>query len=97
MLRHFLITGEKGSVEDRVDLPFGGNAEAEHCSQDDFLNFKWAGPSHLKFLGSVHVKIGGFQPDLFSYFPWGVPGGYPFLHSLLGKLMGHLGIVTSLG
>ena len=32
MLRCFLIAGEKGGVEDGVDLPFGGNVEAERRS-----------------------------------------------------------------
>ena len=84
MLRRFLITGEKGGMEDGVDLPLGGNAEAERHMGDGFLNLKWAGPLHLEFLGSVHVKISGFQPDFFSYFPWGVFGGCLFFHSLLG-------------
>ena len=29
VLRRFLIVGKKGGVEDRVDLPLGGNAEME--------------------------------------------------------------------
>ena len=60
MLRCFLIVGEKGGVEDRVDLPLGGNAESEHHAGDGFFYLKWAGSSHLEFLGSVHVKVGGF-------------------------------------
>ena len=81
-------------MEDGVDLPLGGNSEVERRSRDDFLNFKWTGSSHLEFLGSVHVKIGGFQPDLLSYFPWGIFGDYLFLHSLLGQFMGRLGLLT---
>ena len=47
-------------MEDGVDLPLEGDAEAERRTGDDFLNLKWAGPLHLEFLGSVHVKISGF-------------------------------------
>ena len=47
-------------MEDRVDLPLGGNAEAERRARDDFFNLKWASPLHLEFLGSTHVKVGGF-------------------------------------
>ena len=32
MFRCFLIAGEKGGMEDRVDLPLGGNAEVERRS-----------------------------------------------------------------
>ena len=60
MLQCFLIAIEKGGVEDGVDLPFEGNAEVERCARDDLLNFKWTGPLHLEFLGSIHVKVGGF-------------------------------------
>ena len=60
MFRHFLITSEKGGVEDGVDLPLGGDAEAEHRVGNDFFNLKWACPLHLEFLGSAHVKVGGF-------------------------------------
>ena len=84
MFRRFLKTSEKGGVEDGVDLPLGGDAEAECRAGDDFFNLKWACSLHLEFLGSTHVKVGGFQPDFVSYLPWGVFDGYSFLHSLLG-------------
>ena len=60
MLRHFLIAGEKGGVEDGVDLPLRGDAEAECHAGNDFFDLKWACPPHLEFLGSAHVKVGGF-------------------------------------
>ena len=47
-------------MEDRVDLPLGGNTEVASCARDDLFNFKWAGSLHLEFLGPIHVKIGGF-------------------------------------
>ena len=60
MLRRFLITSKKGGVEDRVDLPLGGDAEVERHVGDGFFNLKWAGPLHLEFFGSIHVKVGDF-------------------------------------
>ena len=95
MFQCFLITSEKGGVEDRVDLPLGGDAEAEHRAGNDFFNLKWASPLHLKFLGSAHMKVGGFQPDLISYFPWGIFGDYLLFHLLLGQFMSSLGIIAS--
>ena len=59
MLRCLYIVREKGGVEDGVNLPLGGNAEAEGRSRDDLLDFKQASSFHLEFLGSVHVKISG--------------------------------------
>ena len=47
-------------MEDRVNFPPGGDVETEGHSRDDFLDFKQASPFHLEFLGSIHVKIGGF-------------------------------------
>ena len=47
-------------MEDGVDLPLGGDAEAECCLGDDFFDLKWTSPLHLEFLGSVHMKVGGF-------------------------------------
>ena len=84
MLQRFLIAGEKGGVEDGMDLPLRGNTEAECHARDSFFNLKWARPFHLEFLRSIHVEVGGFQPDLVSYFPRGVFGGYPLFHLLLG-------------
>ena len=97
MLRRFLVACEKGGVEDGVDFPLGGNVKVEHHMGDGFFDLKRASPFHLEFLGSVHVKVGGFKPDLVSYFPWGVFGGYPLLHPLLGQFMSSLGIVSSGG
>ena len=45
----------------------------------------------------MHMKVGGFEPDLVSYFPRGEFGGYSFFHFLLGNLVGSLGIVASSG
>ena len=84
-------------MEDGVDFPLGGSAEVEGRVQDDFLYFKWTSPSHLEFLGSIHVKIGGFQPNLVSYLPQGVFGGYSLLHPLLGKFVSCLSVITSSG
>ena len=64
MLQCFLISHEKGGMEDRVNLPLRGNTKVEGCAGDDFLDFKGAGSFHLKFLGSVHVEVGGLKPDL---------------------------------
>ena len=71
-------------MEDRMDLPLGGNTEAECHAGNDFFDLKWACPLHLEFLRSVHVEVGGFQPDLVSHFPRSVFGEYPLLHFLLG-------------
>ena len=84
MLRPLHIVCEKGGMEDGVNLPLEGNAEVEGRPRDDLLNFKQAGSFHLEFLGSVHVKISGLQPDLVSYLPRGEFGGYLLPHSLLG-------------
>ena len=95
MFRGLLIGGEKRGVENRVDLPLGGDAETECRSRDDLFDLKWASSFHLKFLGSVHVEVGSFQPDLFSYFPRGVLGGYSLFHFLLGQFVGGLGVILS--
>ena len=97
MLHGFLIGGKERCVEDRVNLPLGGNSEAEGCSRDDLFDFKWTASFHLEFLGSVHVKVGGFKPDLVSSLPRDVLRGYSLFHSLLGYFMGGLSIVTSSG
>ena len=55
MLCRLRIVREKGGMEDGVNLPLGGNSEAEGHSRDNLLDFKWAGSFHLEFLGSVHV------------------------------------------
>ena len=62
---------------------------------DDFLHFEGTGSFHLEFLWSVHVEVGGFEPDLVSYFPGSKLGGYPLFHLLLGHFVGSLGIITS--
>ena len=64
----FLIGSEKRGVEDGMDLPSGGNVEMESCMGDDFVYFKGTSSFHLEFLGSVHVKVGSFEPDLIFYF-----------------------------
>ena len=84
MLRCFLVDGKERCVEDRVNFPLRRDPKAEGCSRYDLFDFKRTSSLHLEFLGPIHVKIGGFQPDFLSYFPWGVFGGYPFFHSLLG-------------
>ena len=84
-------------MEDGVDFPLGGNAEAECRMGDGFFNLKRASLLHLEFLGSAHVKVGGFEPDLVPYFPQGVFGGYPLLHPLLGQFMSSLCIISSSG
>ena len=84
-------------MEEGVDLPSRGDAEVEGHAQDDFFDFKGASSFHLQFLGSIHVKVGGLEPDFISYFPWGEFRGYLFLHFLLGYLVGSLGIVASSG
>ena len=57
---------------------------------DDFFNFKWTSLLHLEFPGSSHMKVGHFQPYLFSDLPWSELGCDPLLHFLLGHLVsGH--------
>ena len=97
MLQCFLIGGKKGGMEDRVNLPPGGNTEVECCMGDHFFHFERTSSFHLKFLGSIHVKVGGLKPDLVSYFPRGEFGGYSFFYFLLGYLVGSLGIIMSGG
>ena len=80
-----------------MDFPLEGNAEMESCVGDDFLHLEGTGSFHLEFLWSIHVEVGGFKPDLVSYFPGNKLGGYPFLHFLLGHLVGSQGIITSGG
>ena len=67
MFQYFLISREKRGVEDGVNFPPRGNLEVEGHSRDDFFNFKGAGSFHLQFLGTVHVEVGGFEPDPVSY------------------------------
>ena len=40
MLRHFLVSSEKGGVEDRVNLPPRGNMEVEGHAGDNLFDFK---------------------------------------------------------
>ena len=93
MLWGFLVHGEKGGVENGVDLPVRWNLETEGYTGDDFLNFKGACPLHLEFLGPVHMEVGGLEPDFFSYSPGGELGEYPLLHFLLGYLVGVMVLV----
>ena len=71
MLQCFLISREKGGMEDRVNLPSRRNTKVEGHARNDFFNLKGASSFHLEFLGSVHVEVGGLKPDHISYFPWG--------------------------
>ena len=97
MLRHFLISREKGGMEDRVNPPMRGDVEMEGHPQDDFFHFKGTSSFHLEFLGSIHVEIGGFEPNLISHLPRSELRGNLFLHLLLGNFMSSLGIITSSG
>ena len=80
-----------------VDLPSGGDTEAEGHVGDNFLHFERTSLLHLELLGSVHVEVSGFKPDLVPYPPGSKFGGYPLLHFLLGHLVGSLGIILSNG
>ena len=82
-------------MEDRVDLPPGGDVEAEGRVGDNFFHFKGTSSFHLKFLWSIHVEIGGFKPDLISYFPRSKFGEYLLFHFLLGHFVGGLGTILS--
>ena len=97
MLWGLLIGCEKGGVEDRVNLPLRGDVEVESCVGDDFFYLKGTSSFHLKFLWTVHVEVGSFEPDLVSYSPGSKLGGYPFLHLLLGHFVGSLSIFVSSG
>ena len=93
----FLISREKGGMEDRMDLPLGRYSEAESHVEDDFFHLERTGSFHLEFLGSVHVEVGSLKPDFISYFPWSELGGYSLLHFLLSHLVGSLGILPGCG
>ena len=82
-------------MEDGVNLPSRGDAETESHVGNYFLHFEGTSSFHLEFPGSIHVEIGALKPDLVPYFPWGKLRGYPFLHLLLGNLVGSLGIFLS--
>ena len=97
MLQHFLVSQKKGGVEDGVNLPLRWNPEVEGSPRDDFFDFEGASSFHLEFLGAVHVKVGSFEPDLISHFPWGKFGGYLFFHLLLCNLVGGLGVIMGSG
>ena len=84
-------------MEDRVNLPPGGDAEVEGHAGDDFLHLEWTCSFQLELLGSIHVEICSFKPDVISYLPWNELGGYSFLHFLLGHLVGSLSIVLGHG
>ena len=95
MFQSFLVGREKGGMEDRVNLPPRRDAEMEGCAGDNFFNFKGTGSFHLELFGTVHMKVGGFEPDLVSHFPRGEFGGYSLFHLLLGYFVGSLGIFSS--
>ena len=81
-------------MEDRVNLPLSGNLEVEGCLGDDFFNFKETGLSYLELFGTIHVEIGGFEPDFILHLPRGEFRGYLFPHLLLGNLVGGLGVIA---
>ena len=95
MFRGFLISCEKGGMEDRMDFPPRGNMEAEGHVGDDFFYFKRTSSFHLEFLGSINVEVGSLEPDLVSYPPGSKLGGYSFFHFLLGHFVGGLGVIMS--
>ena len=97
MLQGFLISHEKGGMEDGVDLPPRGDVEMESCVGDNFLHLGWTSLFHQECLGSIHVEVSSFKPDFISYFPWSELGGYSFLHFLLGHCVGSLGVVLGCG
>ena len=76
MLQGFLISCEKGGVEDGVNLPPRGDAEVEGCAGNDFLHFEWTSSFHLELLGSIHMEVCSLKPALVSYLPWGEFRGY---------------------
>ena len=84
-------------MEDGVNPPPRGDLEVEGHVGDDFLHLKGTSSFHLEFLWSVHVEVGGFEPDFVSYFPRGEFRGYPVFHFLLGHFVGSLGILLSGG
>ena len=57
MFHSFLIGSEEGGMENQMDLPSRGNAEAENHVGDNFFHFKWACSFHLELFGSIHVAI----------------------------------------
>ena len=65
----YLIGSKKGSMEDQVDLLSQRDVELVGGSRDDFFNFEQTSSLHLECLGSSHLKIGCFQPYLFSDLP----------------------------
>ena len=97
MFQCFLIGCKKGGMEDGMNLPPRWDAETEGHVGDDLFDFKGTRSLHLEFLWSMHMKVGGFEPDSVSYFPRGEFGGNPFLLLLLGNLVSSSGIVMSSG
>ena len=93
MLCCFLVSREKGGMEDRVNFPPRQKAEAEGSAGDNFFHFERTCSFHLEFLWSIHVEVGGFKPDFVSHFPRSKLGGYPLFHFLLGYLVSGLGII----
>ena len=60
MLQGFLISYEKGGMEDGVNLPSREDVEAESHVRDDFFHLKWTGSFHLELFGSIHVEVCSF-------------------------------------
>ena len=94
MLQGFLISHEKGGMEDRMNLPLRGDVMAEGHAGDDFLHFQRAILFCLKFFGPIHVEVCHLKPDFVSNFPGGGFGSYLCLHFLLGHLVGSLSVVS---
>ena len=68
--------------------------EMEGCAAYDFFNLKWSSSLHLELLGSPHMEINHFQPNLISYVPQGELGDDLLLHLLLSYLVGGQSIIT---
>ena len=49
--------------ENEVGFPYCNNY---------FFDLKGASSFHLELFGPVHMKVGGFEPNLISHFPRGV-------------------------
>ena len=58
-------------MEDGVNLPPRGDMEVEGCVGDYFFDLEGASSFHLELFGPVHMKVGGFKPNLISHFPRG--------------------------
>ena len=82
-------------MEDWVNFPLRGEAEAECHVGYDFLHLKGTSLFHLELFRSIHTEVGHFEPHFVSNFPGHKLQEYPFFHFLLGHFVGGLGILTS--